>query len=242
MSDRLQPILESPAFEAFRAHCFMNTHEETCGLFVLKAGAIEFVPCDNHAYDKMNSFLIHPVDFVRCSDEGDVVAVGHSHVVGTSEPSAEDKLNSENCLLPFIIFQPEALTVATYEPNGEARPLLGRTWTLGVSDCYTLARDYYKTHGVILKDYVRNDIACLKTESLFLKYFEENDFIEVFDGPKEHDGILIQVYANIANHCAVMIEGNMILHHLQNRLSCREPWGGYWKRHTLKVLRHKKWL
>lgn len=243
MSDRLQAIFDSEAaIEAFKAHCFMNTSEEMCGLFVVKAGVMTFVPCDNIAYDKKNSFLIHPSELVSASDNGDVVAVGHSHVNGTSEPSMEDRVHSTNCMLPFVIFHPIALTMNSFEPNGQPAPLIGRQWAYGVSDCYTLARDYYRSRGVELKDYVRNDPKYLIRESLFTKYFEENGFHVVDDGPRVNDAILIQIMADIPNHIAVMIEDNIILHHLQSRLSCREPWGGYWKRHAAMILRHEKWL
>jgi proteasome lid subunit RPN8/RPN11 len=243
VSDRLRKILDHvEAMEAFKAHCFMDTENEVCGLFVVSEGLLTYVPCNNHAFDTKNSFLIHPADFVRCSDIGDVIAVGHSHVIGSSDPSNEDRVNSENCLLPFVIFQPHELTIAAYEPRGEMQPLIGRTWRLGVSDCYTLVRDYYKTQSLELQDYLRNDAACLKTESLFLKHFAENGFREVSGPPRLNDGLLIQVLADIPNHVAVMVEDNLILHHIQNRLSCREPFGGYWRKNTVKILRHEKWL
>lgn len=228
--------------EAFKAHCRVDQTIESCGLFVLKDGVVVFVPCENHAYDKTNSFIVHPSDFVRESDEGDVIGVGHSHVIGPSTPSGEDRINAENCMLPFVIYQPEADTVGTYDPKGVPTPLLGRKWVLGVSDCYTLARDYYRTQGLELKDYVRNDMSILRTNSLFLQYYEENGFHVIEGLPKIHDALLIQVHANIPNHVAVMVDNNLILHHLQDRLSCREPYGGYWRRHTMKVLRHEKWL
>lgn len=243
MSDKLQLALESaPAMEAFKAHCYADLYKEQCGLFVLAGGVVSFVPCDNHAYDKKNSFLIHPIDFVRCSDNGDVIAVGHSHVVGSCKPSSDDRLNSENCKLPFIIFQPDQQTLDHYDPTGQPIDLIGRHWTYGVSDCYTLAKDYYKQHGVELKDYVRNDLYELKKDSPFLKYFEENGFHRVDGPPKVRDGLLMNVYSNQPNHCAVLVADGLILHHLQHRLSCREPFAGYWKRHTTVVLRHEKWL
>lgn len=243
MSDKLQLVLDSAeAVQAFKEHCYADLYLERCGLFVINAGAVTFVPCDNNAYDKKNSFLIHPADFVAAADVGDVIAVGHSHVVGTAKPTNEDKINSENCKLPFVIFQPEANVLETYDPTGMPVDLIGRSWTLGVSDCYTLARDYYKMFGVELQDYMRNSADILKSRSLFLEHFAENGFHEVEGPPKMHDGLLMNVLADIPNHCAIMVSDNLILHHLQHRLSCREPYAGYWRRHTTKILRHEKWL
>lgn len=214
-----------------------------CGLFVLREGVVEFVPCENHAYDKKNSFLVHPIDFVRCMDSGDVVAVGHSHVTVSADPSTEDRVNSENCKLPFVIYQPESGSIGWYEPTGEPQSLIGRNWHLGTNDCYSLVKDYFATQGVELRDYVRNDASCLTKESLFLKYYEENGFVDITgQTPQIHDVALIQVLSDVANHAAVFVSNDMILHHLQGRLSCRDPYGGYWARHTYKLLRHQKWL
>lgn len=243
MSDKLQQIVESDAFQQFKAHCESNLASEMCGLFVLSEGIIGFVPCANHAFDTKNSFLIHPADFVKCMEAGDVIAVGHSHVTVSARASNEDVANSENCRLPFLIYQPIEKQVEHYWPSGKTPSLIGRKWHLGVSDCYTIVRDYFAENGVQLNDYVRNDSSCLHSESLFLKHYEENGFVDVTgQTPKKHDVALIQVLANIPNHAAVFVDDDIILHHLQGRLSCRDPYGGYWRRHTVKLLRHSTWL
>lgn len=241
VSDKLQLVLESDSMESFKAHCSLNMSEESCGLFVLKRGVIEFVPCDNIAYDKKNSFLINPVDYVRECDEGDVLAVGHSHVIGTSKPSTEDIVHAANCQLPFIIFQPEALTIDTLPVPDHSAPLIGRRWSLGVSDCYSLVRDYYKEQGLVMNDYVRTSFEQITGEDMLRKYYSENGFVEVTGEPKINDMLFMQVHSDVPNHVAVMVDDNVILHHLQNRLSCREVWGGYWRRHTLMIVRHPKW-
>jgi proteasome lid subunit RPN8/RPN11 len=243
VSDKLQLILDSDSLRRFTEYCRSDRTAEMCGLFVIREGIIDFVPCKNSAYDPRNSFLIHPVDFVACMDTGDVIGVGHSHVTAPARPSPEDIINSENCKLPFVIYQPETDMVDSYAPTGQPMKLIGRQWHLGVSDCYSLVRDYYKTQGVELNDYVRNDRECLFKDTRFLDLFEENGFVDVTgEPPKIHDLALIQVLADIPNHSAVFVSENIILHHLQGRLSCRDPYGGYWKRHTNKLLRHKTWL
>lgn len=244
MSDKLQTILDSiEAMNAFRLHCLLDRTIEMCGLFVIREGKIEFEGCKNSAYDTQNSFLIHPADYVRCMDGGEVIGVGHSHVTAPVRPSPEDIVHSENCKLPFVIFQPETNEIDSYAPTGDPVPLVGRKWSLGVSDCYTLVRDYYKTHGVVLGEYVRNNFECLYKDTRFLDKFAENGFVDVTgQAPKMHDLVLIQVKADVPNHAAVFISDTIILHHIQGRLSCRDPYGGYWLRNTAKLLRHETWL
>lgn len=244
MSDKLQLILDChDAMNAFRLHCLLDKTVEMCGLFVLREGRIEFEGCENSAYDTKNSFLIHPVDYVHCMDTGEVIGVGHSHVTAPVRPSPEDKVHSENCKLPFVIFQPETDEIDSYAPTGDPIPLIGRQWCLGISDCYTLVRDYYKTQDVELAEYVRNDFECFYKDTRFVDKAGENGFVDVTgQAPKVHDLILIQVKADVPNHAAVLISEGIILHQLQGRLSCRDPYGGYWLRHTAKLMRHKKWL
>lgn len=37
----------------------------------------------------------------------------------------------------------------------------------------------------------------------------------------------------------ILLEGNMLLHHLYGHLSQRVPYGGYWQERTMKILRYK---
>ena len=50
--------------------------------------------------------------------------------------------------------------------------------------------------------------------------------------------IIMQVQANKWNHAGILLEGNMLLHHLYGHLSQRVPYGGYWQERTVKVLRY----
>jgi cell wall-associated NlpC family hydrolase len=51
--------------------------------------------------------------------------------------------------------------------------------------------------------------------------------------------VLMQVKSKVANHGAVYLGDDKLLHHLHGRLSCHDVYGGYWARHTLAVVRHR---
>ncbi|CDH27002.1 putative endopeptidase (fragment) [Xenorhabdus bovienii str. Jollieti] len=42
------------------------------------------------------------------------------------------------------------------------------------------------------------------------------------------------------NHAGVLLEGNLLLHHLYGQLSQKVPYGGYWKDRTVKTLRYNQ--
>lgn len=52
------------------------------------------------------------------------------------------------------------------------------------------------------------------------------------------DVIVMQVRAPVPNHAGVYIGDGLMLHHLYNRLSSRDVYGGYWQECTRIVLRH----
>ncbi|MER2386725.1 NlpC/P60 family protein, partial [Klebsiella pneumoniae] len=60
-----------------------------------------------------------------------------------------------------------------------------------------------------------------------------------FDGPPQPgDMVIMQVQADKWNHAGILLEENMLLHHLYGHLSNRVPYGGYWMERTMKIVRH----
>ena len=45
--------------------------------------------------------------------------------------------------------------------------------------------------------------------------------------------------ATVPNHGGIYIDGNMILHHVQDRLSSRDLYGGFYQKNTAKILKHE---
>jgi cell wall-associated NlpC family hydrolase len=53
------------------------------------------------------------------------------------------------------------------------------------------------------------------------------------------DAVLMNISGKVSNHCAVYLGDNLILHHINKRLSSRDVYGGYWLKNTTQALRHK---
>ena len=80
---------------------------EGCGLLAERGGNEFFYPCKNiasHVQDNI-TFAIDPLDFAACEDSGaDILAVIHSHVEGSAEPSEADINNCKLYMMDWYIY------------------------------------------------------------------------------------------------------------------------------------------
>lgn len=224
---------------AVRAHAEREAPREACGLAVVVKGRLRYVPCRNVAGEA--EFAIHPDDQAAAEDAGTVVAVCHSHVFIPPEPSEADRVMCEKTGLPWLIVNHPTGAHRVITPSGYRAPLIGRPFVHGALDCYSLCRDYYReTLGLDLPDYAREDDWWLKGGNLYLDHFAEAGFVEIDPGDlRAHDALLMQVASPVPNHAAIYLGDGLILQHCHGRLSSRDVYGGYWRRVTVKALRHR---
>lgn len=221
-------------------HARAEYPREACGLLLEVEGVEEYYPCQNLA--KSNDFFhMRTEDYIAAEERGKIVAVVHSHPDSTAKASAPDKAACEASGLPWHIVSFPGLQWDTIIPSGYQAPLIGREWCHGVFDCYAIVRDWYKqVRGIELMNVSRSDNWWHNGEDLFRDNLEKAGFVYVDDSPQVGDLILMQVLANVPNHSAIYLGDDIILHHLYNRLSCREAYQGYWRKHTVGVLRYGK--
>ena len=119
--------------------------------------------------------------------------------------------------------------------------MLGREWVWGVTDCWSLVRDWYREEKQIeLKDYQRSMTPeeFLKNP-LFEEYATQTGFreLEPNEALQEGDVLLMSILHPTLNHVAIFL-GDMVLHHLADRLSCREPYSPWLLKCTGKRFRY----
>lgn len=216
--------------------------QEGCGLLVNIRGKIKWVPCENVADNPLEDFKISSKDYIKASLSGDIYAIVHSHPEGSSEPSEADKKASDFLGIPYIIYSLPEFNKTEYIPKKTKNALLGRNYSFGTKDCYSLVRDYYQeTLDIKLPTIVFEDNWWDKGLNYFDNLFESFGFVEV-DVPKEHDGIIFSVYCNVPNHCGVYLGEDLFLHHAVNRLSCRENLNSFWRKHVVRFVRCKQFI
>lgn len=228
---------------AIRAHAAHDAPRECCGLIVAIDGAPHYWPCRNR-WPGLNQFEIHAEDYAAAEDVGEIRAVVHSHVEQSAEASQADRVGCESSGLPWFIVSHPSGDVRRIEPNGYQAPLIGRPFVWGVFDCFTLSRDYYRENfGFLIADVQSYDYEFWKKgQDLYGEWYAKAGF-RIIDETElqKHDGLLLQIAGSpVANHAAIYLGDNLILHHLEGRLSMRAPYGGYWQKHTRYFLRHEK--
>lgn len=208
---------------------------EMCGFVVFKGGKRLFIACKNIAADPVNCFEISSDDWLNAQSYDGVIAIVHSHTTDVRVLSTLDRKMQTQSGLDWWLVCGDEIKQFRNVPH-----LLGREFEHGVSDCYTLLRDAYMLSGVDLPDFNREEDWWINGQDLYIDNTEKHGFERV-DNPQIGDVILMQVVSPVANHAAIYLGDNLILHQLNNRLSKRDLYDGYWVRHTHSIWRFKAW-
>ncbi len=229
--------------EEFFHYAVHQMPREACGLGIIEKGRERIIPCKNIA-EKKNDFAICPRDYLNAFRRGEIIRVYHSHCHVSPRPSEADLVACEASGLPWAIVSVPGGTWNDFKPSGYKAPLVGRTWSHGVLDCYSLIRDFYSQElGISLPDFEREEEWWLKNKNLYEDNFQKAGFFEVpLSDIQTNDVVLFQILSPVTNHGAIYLGNEIILHHLHGRLSCREILGGYYSKNISKILRfnHEK--
>jgi proteasome lid subunit RPN8/RPN11 len=232
-------VIEENKAEFFR-HALFEMPREACGLLIVDRGRERLVICENVS-EVNDQFVISPKDYLAATKSGEIVGVVHSHCNISSRPSQADRVNCEESGVEWHICSVPLGSWTSFKPENYKAPLVGREWSHGTLDCYSLIRDYYReTLAIEIPDFHRGFEWWTKDENLYMENYPKAGFFEVpMKYLKEHDVLLMQIHANVVNHGAVYLGRDTMLHHLNGRLSSREVFGGYYRKHTVRVLRHE---
>lgn len=235
--------------QAIREHAANQFPKESCGVVIIVNGKERYYACENIAATPAEHFVMSPQDYARAEDLGEVVGVVHSHPNAAPEPSEADRVMCEATGVEWHIVHvrihdgeeaPRGADIVSFAPSGYEAPLVGRMFSHGVLDCYSLVRDYYKRELQIdLPDFERRDGWWnVEGNNLYLDNFAACGFVPATGAIQVGDIILMQIRALVPNHAGVYIGNGQIIHHVMGRMSSRDLYDGYWQENTRLVVRY----
>lgn len=188
--------------------------------------------------------------FMRVRDgifsEIEIQAVIHSHVQPSPRGPGKDDMESQiSTDVPWGIVQVSADGTGTapilwFGEHVLDMPLIGRPFVGNVTDCYELVRGHFwQKLGIKLRSFPRDFEWWTVEPKLIEDGFAQAGFVPI--PPRDaqpNDGLCIRLPGHGAvNHCAVLLENGLMLHHLRDQLSKREPWSSPWRHLTRSVVR-----
>ena len=227
--------------DAALKHAKDQDPRESVGVLIVIIGKEQYYTCNNLSTYSQQCFILDPEDYVKADALGEITAIVHSHPVTPPSPSQADKVSCEQSGLKWHIVNPKTEMWGYCEPTGYKPPLIGRQWVWGVTDCWSLVRDYYKQqHNIQLLDYQRPTTPQdFLDNPLFEQYAERTGFRQLNKDEKLQKGdvLLMSILHPTLNHVAIFL-GDDILHHLADRLSTREPYNEWLLKCTGKRYRY----
>lgn len=124
----------------------------------------------------------------------------------------------------------------------EYKNLLGRPWEMNKEDCFTLVTDFYKQNfDIDIPNFARPIGWNADNLDLIRTCFAKGGFKMVSDEWEDlrpADVLALAISTSNANHLAIYVGNNELIHHRIGVNSCEEPLRPFWRMSTLYILRH----
>lgn len=224
-------------------HSLKDVSKECCGFILENQGETQVFECLNSSSSPEAFFSISPWDYIKASKLGKIMAVYHSHPK-SGYFSEFDKSNSINHNLPFVLYCVETNSFSFFDPKlSDFSRYLGRRFSLGSLDCFTLIRDFFeKELNIKISDYKVTEDEIKNNINFFEANYEKEDFLKVGDVNeiKKYDIILMRRKGGkFASHAALYLDKDLILHQPMNSFSKIETYSQVYKKLTLFIVRNK---
>jgi cell wall-associated NlpC family hydrolase len=225
LRERRPEGVNSEHVKAAREHAVECYPNEAVGIVTpdgyVRLDNISSEPGFNFAVDA-SVVIEHPV----------ILALIHSHPDGDVAPTQTDMQSQIAMDVPWGILSVGAGGDCTDEPvwfgdQCPVPPLVGRMFLHGITDCYSLIRDYYRTErGVLLPDFPRDDVWWEAGQNLYEENFQRAGFKKIAATDEDlqpGDGFLCRFRSPVVNHAGIYAGDGLILHHLAGHVSGHSP-------------------
>lgn len=208
-------------------HAKREYPNESCGMIIDSM----YIPCENVYEDKEKGFKIDKYTVLNAYQTNKLEAIVHSHC-NTERPWATgmDIVRQERSGVPWGIVDLVNKSVRQVFFWGDQLPiqdLLERPFIHGVYDCFGLVRDYFRSKGYNIPNYPRDWGWWEEGKSVILDGISSSGFQLIPpEEIKAGDAMIGKIKFQYPNHCGVLLENGLILHHWagENSLSCTIPY------------------
>lgn len=226
--------------EEIEAHFRNEYPREACGIIGIVKGKKHWFPCENVAENAEDDFILSSSDWFDVVTKADIFAIVHNHPDSSNEPSEAD-INGCNAMgIPYYIFSYPEMELNIVEPKKVFNPLIGREYKFGKYDCFEAMRDWLAEKEILIPPRAAFEDYWWEKG---LDYFNENTIskwgFKKVSTPKPNDLLVFAVDSKVGNHCGVYLGNDVMFHHAENRLSCREALYPLWAKFIIGIYRHE---
>lgn len=194
-----------------------ETQSEIAG-FVLENGNL--YPCQNISTNPRKHFSINPIDYLKATYKSKIKIVYHSH--NKSEEFSEyDKVNLYNHKLRGVVYCKEKDVFNYFIPESYKNQYVGRAFEIGVCDCFSIVKEYYKNElNIEFPEFQRKDGWYQKSPNIIIENIPSR--LKRIDKDKiEKNDILLfdMLQNNKPCHMGIYMGNDLVLHHPRFRLS-----------------------
>ena len=226
-------------FSEILSHVEAEYPREACGILAVVKGRVRWFPTNNVAKDE-DDFVIDSKQYFAISRSSDIVGIVHSHPDSDCVPSESDIAHCNALGVPYYILSYPEVELSVTNPTNYDKPLMGREYKFGVSDCFEAMRDYYSIKlGIDIPPRILfEDDWWLKGLDYFSEEYVKTWGFNKVDEVQKGDLLIFGVNSEVGNHCGVYLGNEIIYHHSENRLSCRDSIHPFWAQQIIGVYRH----
>ncbi|RKQ97159.1 cell wall-associated NlpC family hydrolase [Kushneria sinocarnis] len=176
---------------------------------------------NNCADDPTSTFRVSKRQMAAAHRRG-LLAVVHSHPDYPQCPSEGDMRSQMAMGVPWGVIATDgvnATEITWFGDQVERQPLIGRGFVHGVTDCYSLIRDYYwLEQGIELPDFPRSWEWWRNGQDLYRDGVEQAGFEQIEAGDvRPGDMLWMQINSKVPSHGAIYMGGDLIMHHVTAR-------------------------
>ena len=220
---------------SIRAYSTTSLVEEACG-FIFEDGDV--ARCFNAHPDPAKAFRIDEQTYWHAEERG-IRAIWHSHATHDGfSPTDQAAVRADR--IPWIVFCLLTNAFHTVDPT-ERGPLIGRTFSYGINDCYSLVSDaLWLHHHIELPAWPRADYGEWTRPDFTVFDEQVTQHCRQVGAERLLSGDIVFLGRDHTCHIGVIDATGGLLHHPVGKRSRVDFYGEFWQAKTRSIWRHKK--